>query len=283
MKLNYPTKIAEARATRPQRGALPGDGGFLNHNLTLNLPFRLRTGTESKSKITIKSKTEGFTLIEVLLALGIFAIVLVAINTVFYGALRLRAATTRAVDAAAPLNQAFAVLRRDLQGAMPPGTNGALAGDFKIGTVSGTLGVGQNNGLEFYTTTAVINDDAPWGDVQRVVYELREPAVRTGGAGKDLIRSVTRNLLATTTQEVSEQSLLGGVERLEFLGYNGADWRETWDPSLGDVGLPSAVRVRLLLAGNNGTSAANRQPLELLVPLVAQANTNQTQVAGGGG
>jgi type II secretion system protein J len=230
-----------------------------------------------------RTAARAFTLIEVLLAIGIFAIVLVAINTVFYGALRLRAATTRAVDEAVPLNQAFAILRRDLQGALPPGTNGALAGDFKSGTIGGTLGVGQNNGLEFYTTSAVISDAAPWGDLQKVSYELRDPANRTGGAGKDLIRSVTRNLLATTALEVTEQTLLGGVERLEFLCYNGSDWRETWDTSAGDVGLPSAMRVRILLAGNNGASAANRQPLELLVPLVAQANTNQTQVAGGGG
>ena len=230
-----------------------------------------------------RTAARAFTLIEVLLAIGIFAIVLVAINTVFYGALRLRAATTRAVDQAVPLNQAFAILRRDLLGAAPPGTNGALAGEFKSGTVSGTLGLGQNNGLEFCTTSGVINDDAPWGDLQRVVYELRDPAIRTDGAGKDLIRSVTRNLLATTTPEVTEQLLLGGVERLEFLCYDGADWRETWDLSAGDVGLPSAVRVRILLAANNGPSAANRQPMELLVPLVTQANTNQTQVAGGGG
>ncbi len=252
-------------------------------NLTRNLNPSFLPLPDAGIKITSKSNPQAFTLIEVLLAIGIFAIVLVAINTVFYGALRLRAATTRAVDQALPLSQAFAVLRRDLQGAAPPGTNGALAGDFKSGTIGGTLGVGQNSGLEFYTTSAVINDDAPWGDLQKVSYELRDPAIRTGAAGKDLIRSVTRNLLTTTALEVTEQSLVSGVERMEFLCYNGSDWRETWDPSAGDIGLPSAVRVRILLAANNGGSAANRQPLELLVPLVAQANTNQTQIAGGGG
>ena len=52
-----------------------------------------------KSNRTTQKDGRAFTLIEVLLAVGVFAIVLFAINTVFFSALRLERATNpRAVD-----------------------------------------------------------------------------------------------------------------------------------------------------------------------------------------
>src|SRR5205807_6189382 len=54
----------------------------------------------------------AFTLIEVLLALAISAIILAAIGGVFYSAIRLRDRTSAALDESAPMHQAFAVLQR---------------------------------------------------------------------------------------------------------------------------------------------------------------------------
>jgi hypothetical protein len=89
-----------------------------------------------------------------LLAVGIFAIVLFAINTVFFSALKLERATTRVVDARLPLNQAFAILRRDLQGAVPPMTNSICCRAISPGGGrSGGLGSAQAGSLEFYTAT----------------------------------------------------------------------------------------------------------------------------------
>ena len=76
----------------------------------------------------------GFTLIELMLAMGVCAIVLAAINGVFFGALRLREATIRAVDEAEPAQLALTTMRNDLQSAMSPTTNGVMAGDFRVGT-----------------------------------------------------------------------------------------------------------------------------------------------------
>ncbi len=65
----------------------------------------------------------GFTLIEMILAIGVAAMVLLAVNAVLFSALRLRDATTAAVDAAAPMDQAMTYLRRDLECVVTP-TNG---------------------------------------------------------------------------------------------------------------------------------------------------------------
>src|SRR5438128_4659512 len=140
---------------------------------------------------SIEIRNRAFTLMEVMLALGTSAIVLAGIGGVFYSAIRLRERTSAMLDEAAPLHQALGLLRRDLQGALPPG--GVMLGDFKSGILSS--GMAQGFGLQFYTSTGAINDNAPWGDIQQVTYELREPAQRAGAAGKDLFRSITRNLL----------------------------------------------------------------------------------------
>lgn len=223
----------------------------------------------------------AFTLIEVLLAVGIFAIVLFAINTVFFSALRLERSTSHMVDARLPLNQAFAVLRRDLLGAVPPMTNSyLLPRNFTTGGGSSSgLGSTPGGSLEFYTTTGIISDAAPWGDLQKVRYELLPATDRATANGQDLVRVVTRNVLATTTAEEEEQLLVSDVDSVEFLFYNGTDWRNTWDTSSADVGLPQAVRVRVQLAAENQVAKISREPIELFVPITTVLLTNS--LAGG--
>jgi general secretion pathway protein J len=235
---------------------------------------------EPEIKKKIKIKNHGFTLIEILLAVGIFAIVLFAMNTVFFSALRLERATNRVVDERQPLNQAFATLRRDLLNAVQPLTNSTLVPrNFISGGRGSGLGSAQAGSLEFYTTTGLISDDAPWGDVQKVRYELVAPANPATSQGQELVRVVTRNILATTTADEDEQFLMGDVASVEFLCYNGTDWRSTWDTSATDPGLPLAVRVRVQLATENPAAQMSREPLELLVPITTQALTNS--LAGG--
>lgn len=221
----------------------------------------------------------AFTLLEVLLAVGIFAIILLAINTVFYSALKLRQRTNEALSESLPIHQALTIMRRDLRGAMQP--VGVLASSFKDGLVG--IGTVQSSGLEFFTTTGTLNDYEPWGDVQKVTYQLTESLDRSRARGKDLIRSVTRNLLNTGIEEPVEQRLAGNVETMEFWCYNGTDWRNTWDSANGDTNLPVAVKVLLYMAADYSADIRNRQPLELLVPLTTQARTNQTSSSSSGG
>ncbi len=215
----------------------------------------------------------GFTLMEMLLALAISAIVLAGIGGVFFSAMRLRERTLAALDQDVPLQQALQSLRRDLQGVLPPG--GLMAWDFKCGAVNGSLG--QSFGLQFSTTTGIIRDNAPWGDLQQVTYELRDPLSRNSGPGRDLIRTVTRDLLTTTALDYDEQTVLGNVDSVEFACYDGLNWRDLWDTSLMDTNLPTAVRVRIQMAGENNAAVRNQQPYELLIPLVTQSRTNSTQ------
>jgi type II secretion system protein J len=219
---------------------------------------------------------KAFTLIEMLLAVAICAIVLVAINGVFATAVRLRDKTSEVVEEALPVTRALDILHRDLKGAVGPG--GFLAGDFKCGAQAmgarmGLSGEAGSAGLDFCTSTGTLDDKTPWGDIQEVFYELKAPANRDE-AGMELVRCINRNLLATTTQTPEIQFLMGRVQTLQFDCYDGAQWRNTWDTSVTDTNLPVAVRVRIQLVAKQGEASRNEVPLEMLVLLDSQTRTN---------
>jgi type II secretion system protein J len=219
---------------------------------------------------------KAFTLIEMLLAVAICAIVLVAINGVFATALRLRDKTSEAIEDARPINRALDTMNRDLKGTVGPG--GFLAGDFKcgaqaMGATMGLSGEAGNAGLDFFTSTGVIGDKTPLGDIQEVFYELKAPTDRNQ-EGMDLVRCINRNLLATTTPTPETQWLMGKVQTLQFDCYDGTQWLPTWDTSNGETNLPVAVRIRIQLVPKQGQAAVNLQPIEAIVLLVSQTRTN---------
>ncbi|MDB6040576.1 MAG: hypothetical protein JWM99_4417, partial [Verrucomicrobiales bacterium] len=148
-------------------------------------------------------ETAAFTLIELMLALVIFAIILSAINAVFFSALHLRNKSAEAIEQSVPIQQAFDTIRRDLQGIVLPG--GMMSGSLQTGVSSNLV---QDGSTQFTTSTGGLSDYEPWGKMQRVTYTLRASMNRNSIGGKDLIRSVTRNLLATAQDQPYEQLLL---------------------------------------------------------------------------
>jgi len=216
----------------------------------------------------------AFTLMEVMLALAVSAIVLAAIGGVFFSALRLRDRTVAALDEANPLQMAVSYLRRDLKGTAP--SNGELTAIFQ--TPGGDIGTGLNYLIRFRTTTGLLRDGVPWGDVQEVGYALRPSTTRPGV--QDLIRCVTRNLLSTTDAQTDQQFLLSNVQSLDFACYDGATWQDAWDTTMSNTNLPAAVRVRLQMAGASGSVARDQDPIELIIPLSSQSFTNQPASTG---
>jgi len=209
----------------------------------------------------------GFTLIEVLLALAISAIVLVAVSMAFAGAMQLREHASARLDQSIPAERAIDLMRRDLKNVVPPGL--LLAGPLQSGAFQG--GVDANDGIQLYTTTGLITPNDPWADIQKVTYGLQSSSDSTN-ASKNLIRAVTRNLLATGPEDEDDQVIMSGVESLTFSYYDGSQWLDTWDDST-QTNLPSAVRVNLQLAATDSSSPPPK-PVQLLVPLMAQVDTN---------
>jgi type II secretion system protein J len=224
-------------------------------------------------RLNTSTAATAFTLIEMILAMGIAAIVLVTITTVLFTSLRLRDDTADMVDAASPVDSAAGFIERDLQCAVTPtnGTTKVLSGGFRAGNNITSVGVSDPVAVEMYTADGTLSDSEPWGDIQRVTYELKAPA-DPSATGRDLYRSVTRNLLALNAPDVTDQFMLSGVSSLKFSCYDGAQWNDSWDttdPTSLNTNLPVAVRVDIQMAGQQGLG-----PIELVVPIDSLSRTN---------
>lgn len=249
----------------------------------------------------------AFTLLELLIAVVAFAIVLAAINGVFYSGLKLRNRSAASLERSLPLTQALIVLKRDLANLAPPSTNESrLIGELqssptgtgsgsgsgpsstpRFGSLAGATGGASGQPAQvspdFYTLSGLLDTSSPWPNVQKVAYLLVDSTNRSA-LGKDFIRAVTRNLLPAGgfEEEPVEQLLLTDVEDVFFLYHNGTDWVESWDSTADEtMKLPRAIKVQIQLAAE--TRASQSAPVELVVPIVVEASTNATSQASSNG
>lgn len=259
-----------------------GDARTLSPAFGLQASFGLRTSVHGPSR-------KGFTLLELLLAVLVFSIVLGAIHVVFFSAFRLRNRTAEAIERSLPLQQTLAIVKRDLANLVPPGgpLSGALQSTPTLST-SGSLASSMRgqSGPQFYTTTGIVDDTAPWSEIRRVSYYLAAPT--NDAPGLDLYRSVARNLLPVSQDEFEDQFLMSGVESLAFQYFDGSSWRDVWDSTQTDAttgltnNLPRAIRLELQLQEQN-PAAGLPAPVQLVVPVVVLARTNLSTLASGDG
>ena len=238
-----------------------------------------------KLQRSVVKPQRGFTLLELLLAILVFSIVLGAIHVVFFSAFKLRNKTSDAIERSLPLQQTLDIIRRDLANLVPPGGtfSGALQSTPTASTATGMGGSPSQgnlgNGPLFYTTVGIVDDNAPWGEVECVSYNLAPTT--NNEPGMDLFRSVTRNLLPVTQAQTANQFLMSGVDAITFQYYNGTAWQSTWDstqvnPTTGLTNnLPTAIKVDLQLHNDN-YAAGIPAPVEMVVPIMVVARTNVT-------
>jgi general secretion pathway protein J len=231
----------------------------------------------------------GFTLLEILIALVVFSIVLLAVNSIFYGALRLRNKTNESVTRAVEIDHALKVIKKDLANILPSG--GTMTGSLQTESVGG---IGGASSPVLYTASGSIDQTSPFGNVQKVSYTVgsgglgysggtsgNSRPVSSGGGG-DLYRNVSRNLLPQTQEDISSELLLSGVQSLTFEFYDGRQWRPSWDSTTETTPMPVAIKVQLILADqSNGRFAPD--PIELIAPVMVTGSTNQTSSTTSGG
>jgi len=208
----------------------------------------------------------GFTLIEVISATAITALLLGSLYTVFHGTIRLRDKTFETVEAGLPRSYVTTLVRRDLKSLAAP--VGILSGAV-IGETEESEGF-RTDRIEFYTTSGTVSEEYPWGDVQKIEYYLTEPPEeREDEEGQDLVRAVSRNLLESVVSEPEEQRLLSGVQSLEIGYFDGETWTDTWDSTVMENKSPRAIKIRLDFALQN-TNEQEKPPLELICEIAVQ-------------
>jgi len=219
-------------------------------------------------------RSKAFTLIELILAISIMAIILVAINGMFFTALHLRNTAVNSLEATLPIEQALDVMERDLSNLVgSTNTNGVYFGPLQSVNSTNTP-LPNQVGPDFYTSGGELDGMTPWSSGQKIDYLLAPPTNGNRGPGLDLIRAVTRNLLPLTqpTQPDEQHTILSGVQSLMFLYYDGTQWDQSWD-TMQETNLPYAIKVQIHMASARGAPALT-QPLELVVPVDVILSTN---------
>lgn len=212
---------------------------------------------------------------ELLLATVVASVILLAIQTVFFGALRLRNTTSDKIESELEMERALGILERDLAGLMLPGNT--LGGELQsiptsLSMEEETVG-GDRVTPDLYTTTGKVDLRTPFSEVQKVAYYLIPSD--DGSGSKVLVRAVTRNLLPVDVGEVEQQALLEGVEDVLLEFYDGTQWLETWDSTITDT-LPRAIRYQIVLAARENETTAPA-PMENIVPVLAMTQTGLTE------
>jgi type II secretion system protein J len=213
----------------------------------------------------------GFTLIEMLIAVTIFSVLIAAIHSVFFTALRLRNTAVSSLEASLPLEQAANVIQHDLANIIAS-TNGTLIGALQTDNPTNVLP--DQIGPDFYTTGGELDGMVPWGNIEKIDYLLSMPTNGVPGPGRDLIRAVTRNLLpvAQPPQPDEKHTILSGVKNLTFLYYDGTTWETGWDTTQ-QTNLPLAIKVQIQMAAQPGMTARTA-PVELVIPVDVLLSTN---------
>jgi prepilin-type N-terminal cleavage/methylation domain-containing protein len=205
----------------------------------------------------------GFTLLELLIGIVVGSVVLIVIQTSFFGALRLHQTTHARIEEDRRVQRAVGILRRDLAGLMLPGSETSLAQGLHSGSMADAIGERVTPDLS--TNTGRIDGWTPFADQQRVAYFLVPSA--TGGVGRDLIRAVTRNLLPVQEVLPEEELVLSGVESAGLSYFDGLGWTDTWDSTATET-LPGALRFSFILAGDPAGGPAGTY--EVVVPLLVK-------------
>lgn len=226
----------------------------------------------------MRGRAAGFTLLELLVATTVAAIVLLVINATFFTALRLHNTTHDRIDGDLALERSLAIVRRDLSGIMLPG--GTLSGQLQTG-VGGTteldLSGGERISPDIYTSSGRIDGWSSFADVQSVAYFLAPDA--DGANTKSLVRVVTRNLLPVQDPTSTSETLVSGLSSAEMLFYDGVDWTDSWDSTATST-LPAAIKLSLVLAPREADAAGpTPEPIELVVPVLVTTRASAQQSA----
>ena len=205
---------------------------------------------------------------EVMFATMAFALILLVMQMTFSGALGLRNRMQKRVDQHSALTQAMSIMKRDLENMIV--TGGLMA----EGIFCGEMGSPDmpNDQLEFYSTTAVVSDQLPWGDVQKVGYLLGVDPMQTvtTNLGQALMRMSLNTLPLEANEEAPVETLmLDNVRSLQFEFFDGLEWLQTWDSTVNEPAVPLAVRAMVEVFTDNPNPTGRQTRIwEVLVPIL---------------
>lgn len=189
-------------------------------------------GTDEAKKSILETAPKGFTLVEVLVAVVITSMVLLAVYGVFASVSGARQRLETDGEAYHRARVLFDRLGREVRSAYvkPAGSNTLFKG-----------GRTQDGNPYLTLTTTAVTPQSDAKGIAVVYYELTEdPEVETGH--KVLMRHET-NPLEPAAENQPGYRLAPGIDAMSLRFYNGIDWQDEWDSS--DQGLPQLVEIAM--------------------------------------
>lgn len=194
------------------------------------------------------TRRRGFTLLELILATSMVAMLTLALYTGFVTAFRAQTVAARQGDATRQAKIALDLLEQDLRSLLPP-KDGGLAGPF----------VGAPDGEAILDCYPLGSDygrtDSPLASGFRHVKValLPDPDAKAGKATSMIVRAVVRAVANTAEAEPESETIARNVSEFTVRYYDGSAWAESWDSAQQSNALPLAVE--LTVAVNDPTPA----------------------------
>ena len=186
----------------------------------------------------------GFTLVEVLVAISMAGIVLMAVYGVFTSVSAAKIRLDADSEAYHRARVIFDRIGREIRGAAPAGGKDGR-GVFRGGHDE------RNRPFLELTTTAVAQQVEGGTGIALIRYSLDDDREAPAGRALMLQRSEQPSLqTATTAGSAGQLRLAPGVEQLQLRFYSGSDWSEEWDAGTG--GLPQLVELSLVMIDSRG-------------------------------
>lgn len=190
-------------------------------------------------RVTSYQKARGFTLLEILIAVGIFAILAVASFGSLNSVLSSREHTGAAADKLHQLQLGMTIMQRDFSQLI----EASITNEYGDRTHAFIFGQDQTNSerlIEFTRSGWSNPADHMRSTLQRVAYSLEE---------NTLYREYWLRLNRGPDEEPVRAALLEGIDNIEFEFEDaGQNWHDSWPPLNANtdyVGLPQTVRVTL--------------------------------------
>ena len=202
----------------------------------------------------------AFTLIEMLIALAVVSVVTLSLYSSLRIGFKARRSAEEAIQPIEAAAAAMSIMERDLESALPP--TGLLAGDFLGEDLTGETGR-EADYVGFHTCSGVSDVEYPErayeDEIVLSLFENNLPQVTGGDMQKiefllvkdeegpdfNLVRSVTKNLLAQVTPVPRDQVICRNVISFSVHYLDGTEWVDAWDSTQQNDSLPPAVEVML--------------------------------------
>lgn len=225
----------------------------------------------TRNRIRSPRAARGFTLLELVIALGMVAVLAVSLYTSIHIAFGATDSAEAALQPPRTAEIALDFIVNDLQNAMAPNANGDTYNTVAVssamsatnltittstGAASQTVLAGNFEALQsqddrgheaddlvFFTTASSPKHTDANGEIKQVEYTVE----RAAGGQYELIRRVGRNLLSEQQVQPDAEVLCRGVSSFSIQYSTGSVWQDTWDSTQEDNTLPAAVQITLEL------------------------------------